>query len=160
MTNLIKATISKFLPLVILYLLFIATFLGNSDYEAIITLTAAIPLAVYIFNKDSKVERVLRYILYVFAAGLIIYIINLFLIDYNWFLFCQRNYYAESIWGIFKWNNFFIYDLKYLVYIGVIFLVLKDKTYLLIKEFLMKVKLKIKEYNKKKDKDDVETTKI
>lgn len=127
MDKLKKETIFKILPLVILYFLFIVTFLTNSDYEAIITITAAIPFTVYIFNKDPKLELVLRRVLYAFIAGLLAYIISLFLIDYNWFLFCQRNYYAESTWEIFKWNQFFIYDLKYLIYIGIIFLAIKNK---------------------------------
>ncbi|MEI7424820.1 MAG: hypothetical protein WCK10_01730 [Candidatus Staskawiczbacteria bacterium] len=123
----IKEIIFKILPLIVLYILFIVMFLANSDYEYIITLTAAIPFVVYIFNKDPKIELILRRVLYAFVAGLVVYIISRCIMDYNWFLFCQRNYYAESAWGIFKWNKFFIYDLKYLIYIGIIFLAVRSK---------------------------------
>lgn len=129
MNNLTKKTISKFLPLIILYIIFIATFLGNGNYESIITLTAAIPLIVYIFNKNPKIEKKLRYVLYLFSLGLLVYLITLLIGDYRWFSFCLRNYYNETPWNILKWNQFFIYDLKYLIYIGIIFLALKNKKY-------------------------------
>lgn len=125
MNQLIKTNVTKFLPLVILYLLIMVMFLGESSYEAMITITAAIPLVVYIFNKDVKVAVVLKCLLYIFSAALIFYLYNLIMIDTNWFYFCQRNYYAESTWGILKWNNFFVNDLKYLIYLGVIFLAIK-----------------------------------
>lgn len=125
MNQLIKTSVTKLFPLAVLYLLIMVMFLGESSYEAMITITAAIPLVIYIFNKDVKVATVLKGLLYIFSAGLIVYLYNLLLIDTNWFYFCQRNYYAESTWGILKWNNFFINDLKYLIYLGVIFLAIK-----------------------------------
>jgi len=125
--NTFKQLFFKVLPLIIIYLLFIATFLGESNYEAIIALTASIPLIFYVFNKDLKIEKILLYILYVFAVALFIYFITLIINDYHWFSFCLRNYYNETIWSTFKWNQFFIYDLKYLIYIGVIFLAIKNK---------------------------------
>ena len=124
-----KTIILKTLPLIILYFLFIIKFLNNIDYEAIIILTASIILAIYIFNKDKKIEKVLCYILYLFIAGFIIYLINLFFISYDWFYFCSRNYYNETTFSILKNNQFFIYNFKYLIYIGIIFLAIKNKKY-------------------------------
>ena len=103
------------------------TFLGNGDYETIIILTASIPFIVYIFNKDQKIEKILRYVLYLFIIGLIIYLIDLFTVSYSWFFFSLRNYDNATVWGVLKWNWFFIYNLKYLIYIGIIFLAIKNK---------------------------------
>lgn len=127
MNAILKSFVIKLLPLIIFYLCFVAILLNGSNYEVIITLTAVIPLVVYIFSKDPKIELILRWVLYIFAIALVVYLISLLMMDYRWFGFCQRNYYAESYWGILKWNQFFIYDLKYLIYIGIIFLALKNK---------------------------------
>ncbi len=115
------------IPLILLYLCFITLFLSSLNYEAIITLTASIPLIVYIFNKDSKVEFILRWILYAFVIGLIIYVANLFITDHRFFSFIKRNGYNESTSGILKWNQYFYYHFQYLVYIGITFLALKIK---------------------------------
>lgn len=72
MNSPIKTIISKFLPLVILYMLIMVMFLENNDYESIITITLSIPLVIYIFNKDPKVEFILRRILYVLTVGLVV----------------------------------------------------------------------------------------
>jgi len=117
-----KKQFIKIFPLVLLYLCFILLFLSNSNYESIITLTASIPLASYIFTKNLKAKLILKYVLYTFAIALIIYVINLLISDYHWFQSSQRIFYSENIWDIVKWNQFFIYDLKYLIYLGIIFL--------------------------------------
>lgn len=127
MNKLTKEIVFKFLPLIILYLLITVMFLEKSEFEFMITLTASIPLIVYIFNVNPKVEKILRYVLYVFSFGLLIYLITLLPSDYRWFLFCLRNYYNETIWSTLKWNQFFIYDLKYLIYLGIIVLAVKNK---------------------------------
>ena len=127
MIKLTQTTIYKISPLIILYSFFMITFLNKSDYEAIIALTASIPLIVYIFNKNPKVEKILRYVLYLFIIGLIIHLINLFTVSCSWFSFCLRNYDNATVWSVLKWNWFFIYNFKYLIYIGIIFLALKNK---------------------------------
>lgn len=127
MSNIKKTIIFKFLPLVILYLVVMAMFLGNSNYESILTITLSIPLVIYIFNKNPKVEFVLRWILYIVAIGLVLYLVNLFLMDYRFFSFMKRTAYNENTVSIFKWNQYFYYHFQYLVYIGIIFLAVRNK---------------------------------
>lgn len=127
MDKITKEIILKFLPLAILYLLIMVMFLAKSEFEFIITLTASIPFTIYILNTNSKIEKILRYILYVFGLGLSIYLITLLQGDYRWFLFCLRKYFNETVWSTLKWNQFFVYDLKYLIYIGIIVLAIKNK---------------------------------
>jgi|GEM_PF-2054591 len=132
MNKSIKAKITKLSPLIIVYFLFLIKFISNLDYEAVIVLIALIPLIVYIFNKDPKIERILRYFLYLSVAGLAVYIYDLFLMAQHWFFFCIRNYadgdYSiATIWSFLKSVQFYIYDLKYLIYVGIIFLAIKNK---------------------------------
>ena len=132
MNKSIKAKIIKLSPLIIVYFLFLIKFISNLDYEAIIILIVLIPLIVYIFNKDLKIERILRYFLYLSIAGLAVYIYNLFLMAQHWLSFCIRNYangdYSlATIWSFLKSVQFYIYDLKYLIYVGIIFLAIKNK---------------------------------
>lgn len=115
------------------------TFLGNGDYETIIILTASIPFIVYIFNKDPKIEKILRYVLYLFIIGLIIYLIDLFTVSYSWFSFCLRNYENATVWNALKWNWFFIYNLKYLIYIGILFLAVKNKKNIITNDDVRKI---------------------
>ncbi len=137
MNKLSKATIYKILPLAILYLLFIISFLGNSDYKSIIILTAAVPLAIYIFAEDSKLKRYLQYVLYLFVAGLVIYWI---FGSYGWVWSLFHGYfslpgsrcfftgcYGETGWNIFIQSGLFQGDFMVLFYLGVIYLAIKNK---------------------------------
>lgn len=123
--NIANPIFVKIIPLILLYLCLVALFIENLNYEAIITLTAGIPLLVYIFNKDLKIELILRWVLYVIGVGVIIYITQLFSSGYHWSLFCQR----YSDWCASRWEGFFYQDLKYLIYLGVIFLAVRNKKY-------------------------------
>lgn len=73
-----RALISKFLPLVIFYLLVIVILFVQGDYESIITLTVTTIPIIYIFNKNPKIELVLRWVLYIFIALLFMVIADLF----------------------------------------------------------------------------------
>jgi len=137
MNKLSKATIYKILPLAILYLLFIISFLGNGDYKSIIILTAAIPLAIYIFTEDNKLKKYLQYVLYLFVVGLVIYWIFW---SYGWVWSMFHGYfslpgsscfftgcYGETGWNVFIQSGFFQGDLKVLFYLGIIYLAIKNK---------------------------------
>jgi len=137
MFKLKKATVYKILPLAILYLLFIISFLGNSDYKSIIVLTAAIPLSLYVFTEDGKLKEYLQYLLYFFIAGLLIYWI-FFSYGWIWSLFhgyfafsgysCFfRGCYGETGWNIFIQSGLFQEDFMVLFYLGVIYLAIKNK---------------------------------
>jgi len=136
MFKLSKATIYKILPLVILYLLFIISFLGNSDYKSIIILTAAIPLVIYIFTEDDKLKKYLQYLLYIFIAGIIVY----WILESSWFMGIYYGFpvfsgfscfftgcYGETGWDIFIQSSLFQIDFMVLFYIGVIYLTIKNK---------------------------------
>jgi len=122
----ITPAIIKIIPLILLYFCFLALFLNSANYEAIITLTLSIPLIIYIFNKDPKVEFILRWILYILAIGLVVYVVNLFLMDYRLFSFMKRTAYNENTGSILKWNQYFYYHFQYLIYMGIILLALKN----------------------------------
>lgn len=127
----------KILPLAILYLLFIISFLRNSDYELLIVLIAAIPLIAYIFTEDSKLKKYLQYVLYLFIIGIVIYWI---FGSYGWVWSLFHGYfsfpgstcyftgcYGETGWNIFIQSGFFLGDLKVLFYLGIIYLAIKNK---------------------------------
>ncbi len=137
MLKLSKATIHKLLPLAILYLLLIISFLGNSDYELLIILIAAVPLIVYIFTEDNKLKKYLQYVLYLFVAGIVTYWI---LGSYGWVWSIFHGYftfswpscfftgcYGETGWNVFIQSGVFQGDLKVLFYLGVIYLAIKNK---------------------------------
>lgn len=137
MLKLSKSTIYKFLPLAIIYLLLIISFLGNSNYELLIVLIAALPLIAYIFTEDSKLKKYLQYVLYFFVAGIIAYWI---FGSYGWVWSLFHGYfslpgsrcfftgcYGETGWNIFIQSGLFQGDLKVLFYLGIIYLVIKNK---------------------------------
>ena len=138
-----KRIFIKILPLIILYLLFIITFLNNSDYESLIVSLAIIPLIIFIFTNNSKLKKYLKYLLYLFIAGIIIYwitsssgVLNGLLYGYfglsgSSCLFTGCN--GQTGWEIFTQSALFTVDLKILFYIGVIFLALKNKSELVAK---------------------------
>jgi len=124
-----KKQLTKLIPLILLYLSTMALLLMGSNYELIITITASVPLIVYMFNKNTKIDRILKYILYIFVATLLVYLINRLIWDYRWLQASQDIFHFESEWSALRWNQFFIYDLKYLIYIGIIFLAVRSKKY-------------------------------
>ena len=137
MLKLSKTTIYKLLPLVILYLLLMISFLGRSDYEYLIVLMAAIPLIAYIFTEDNKLKKYLQYVLYLFTAGIIAYWVFW---SYGWVwsifhgdftlsgLSCfYKGCYGETGWNLFIQSGLFQGDLKVLFYLGIIYLAIKNK---------------------------------
>ena len=137
MLKLSKATIHKLLPLAILYLLLIISFLENSDYELLIVLIAAVPLIVYIFTEDNKLKKYLQYVLYLFVAGIVTYWI---FGSYGWVWSIFHGYfslpwsscfvtgcYGETGWNVFIQSGIFQGDLKVLFYLGIIYLAIKNK---------------------------------
>ena len=139
MNNQIKQTIYKILPLIILYVFLMIIFLDRSDYEIMFTLTAAIPFIAYIFNKDPKIERVLRYVLYLLIIYLIIRLKGLFSLSYSWMLFCLSYYEDATVWDVLKWEWFFICYLQYLIYIGIVFLAVKHKKNIITNDDVKKI---------------------
>ncbi len=137
MLKLSKATIYKLLPLAILYLLLIISFLGRSDYEYLIVLIAAIPLIAYIFTEDNKLKKYLQYVLYLFVAGIIAYWIfgsygYVWSIFHGYFTFSWPSCfftgcYGETGWNLFIQSGIFQGDLKVLFYLGIIYLAIKNK---------------------------------
>jgi len=137
MLKLSKATIHKLLPLGILYLLLIISFLGKSDYELLTVLIAAVPLIVYIFTEDNKLKKYLQYVLYLFAAGIIAYWIFgsygwVWSIFHGYFTFSWPSCfftgcYGETGWNVFIQSGVFQGDLKVLFYLGIIYLAIKNK---------------------------------
>lgn len=137
MLKLRKATIYKLLPLAILYLLLVISFLGNSDYELLIVLIAVIPLIAYIFTEDNKLKKYLQYVLYLFVAGIIAYWIFgsygwVWSIFHGYFTFSWPSCfftgcYGETGWNVFIQSGFFQGDLKVLFYLGIIYLAIKNK---------------------------------
>ncbi|MFA5163247.1 MAG: hypothetical protein WC441_01835 [Patescibacteria group bacterium] len=137
MFKLSKATIYKILPLAILYLLLIISFLGRSDYEYLIVLIAAIPLVAYIFTEDGKLKKYLQYVLYIFVAGIIVYWIFgsygwVWSIFHGYFTFSWPSCfftgcYGETGWNVFIQSGIFQGDLKVLFYLGIIYLAIKNK---------------------------------
>ncbi len=137
MYQLIKTNVTKFLPLAVLYLLIMVSFLGNSDYESLIVLIAAIPLAIYIFTEDNKLKKYLQYLLNLFIAGIIVYwvtgtsgLFNGWVYGYytpslSSFSYFFTGRYGETGWLVFTNSALFTVDLKILFYIGIIFLALK-----------------------------------
>ena len=137
MFKLSKFTIYKLLPLVILYLLLIISFIGRSDYEYLIVLIAAIPLIAYIFTEDSKLKKYLQYVLYLLAAGIIAYwvfwsyglIWGMFngYFSFPWQPCFFSGCHGENTWEIFIESAIFQVDLKILFYLGIIYLAIKNK---------------------------------
>jgi len=137
MFKLSKATFYKLLPLAILYLLLIISFFGNSDYELLIVLIAAIPLIAYIFTEDGKLKKYLQYVLYLFVVGIIAYWIfgsygYIWSIFHGYFSFSWPSCfftgcYGETGWNVFIQSGVFQGDLKVLFYLGVIYLAIKNK---------------------------------
>lgn len=137
MLKLSKATIYKLLPLAILYLLLIISFLGRSDYEYLIVLIAAIPLIAFIFTEDSKIKKYLQYVLYFFVAGIVAYwvfgsyglIWGMFngYFSFPWQSCFFDGCYGENTWDIFIQSGIFQVDLKILFYLGIIYLAIKNK---------------------------------
>lgn len=120
-----KNRLIKLISLIYLYFSIVFLWMTSGDFEAIITMTAAIPLIVYMFNKDPKVTRVLKYILYIFSVVLAVYAIAIFIRDYRWSEFLKYIPY-DGGFGIIESNFVSIQALQYLVYIGIIFLVIKN----------------------------------
>lgn len=137
MLKLSKATIYKLLPLAVLYFLLIISLLGNSDYELLIVLIAAIPLIAYIFTEDGKLKKYLQYVLYLFVAGIIAYWIfgsygYIWSIFHGYFTFSWPSCfftgcYGETGWNVFIQSGVFQGDLKVLFYLGIIYLAIKNK---------------------------------
>lgn len=137
MFKLSKATIYKILPLAVLYLLFLISFLGNSDYELLIVLIATIPLIAYIFTEDGKLKKYIQYVLYLFVAGIIAYWIfgsygyiwSIFngYFTFSWPSCFFTGCYGESGWNLFIQSGLFQGDLKVLFYLGIIYLAIKNK---------------------------------
>jgi len=138
-----KDLIYKILPLAIIYLLFIITFLNNSDYESLIVVLTTIPLIIYIFTNNSKLKNYLKYLLYFFIVGIIIYWITSSSGVLNGVLYGYFGLSGSSCiftgcdgrtgWEIFTQSALFTVDLKILFYIGIIFLALKNKRELISK---------------------------
>lgn len=137
MFKLFKNTIYKILPLVILYLLLIISFLGNGDYKSIIILTAVIPLSLYIFTEDNKLKKNVQYLLYFIATGIVIYWVFgsyglVWSLFHGYFTFSGfscffTGCYGETGWNIFIQSGLFQGDLMSLFYLGVIYLAIKNK---------------------------------
>jgi hypothetical protein len=137
MSTIKKSLVIKLLPLIILYLLFIISFLGNSDYKSIIILTAVIPLAIYILTENSKLKRYLQYLLYFFIAGLVTYwvfgsyglIWGMFngYFPFPWQSCFFDGCYGENTWNMFIQSGLFQVDLMISLYLGIIYLAIKNK---------------------------------
>jgi len=132
-----KKTIYNFLPLTILYLMFLISFLENGNYELLIVLIATIPLIAYIFTENSKFKKYLQYVLYLFFIGIIFYWI---FGSYGWMWSLFHGYfsfsgfscyftgcYGQTGWNIFIQSGLFQVDLKVVFYLGVIYLAIKNK---------------------------------
>ena len=134
----VKSFIFKIIPLAALYLLAVISFLGSSNYEALIVSLAALPLIIYIFNKDSILKKYLQYLLYLVVIGLIIYWIR-DSYGFVWSLFSGyfdfssfsgfscffTGCYGETGWNVFIQSGLFTVDLKILFYIGIIYLAIR-----------------------------------
>lgn len=128
--------VKKILPLSILYFLLLVTFLGNSDYESLIVLIAAIPLIIYIFTSNPKLKKYLQYVLYLFIAGIVIYwitssygVLNGVLYGYfglGGFSCFFTGCHGETGWNLFTQSALFTVDFKILFYLAVIFLSIKN----------------------------------
>lgn len=132
-----KSWIIKILPLAILYFLLLVTFLGNSDYESLVILMAAIPLIIYIFTNNTDLKKYLQYVLYLFIVGIVIYwitssygVLNGVLYGYfgfGGFSCFFTGCHGETGWNLFTQSALFTVDLKILFYLAVIFLSIKNK---------------------------------
>ena len=137
MTKTIKIWLLKLFPLIIIYLLFLIKFIGNSDYESFIVLLAALPLTIYIFTENIKLKKNLQYLLYFFIVGIIIYWVFasyglIWGIFNGQFMFSGfscffTGCYGETGWGLFTQSALFTVDLKVLLYLAVIFLAIKNR---------------------------------
>ncbi|MEI6529008.1 MAG: hypothetical protein WCN88_01210 [Candidatus Falkowbacteria bacterium] len=133
----INKLLTKILPLIILYLLFIISFLGNSDYELLIVLLAAIPLIIYIFTENGNLKKYLQYLLYLFIIGIIFYWVKdsygyVWSIFNGYFSFSWPSCYFAGCYGetgrnVFIQSGVFYGDLKVIFYLGVIYLAIKNK---------------------------------
>lgn len=129
--------VKKILPLAILYFLLLVTFLGNSDYESLIVLVAAIPLIIYIFTNNADLKKYLQYVLYLFIAGIVVYwitssygVLNSVLYGYfglGGFSCFFTGCHGETGWNLFTQSALFTVDLKILFYLAIIFLSIKNK---------------------------------
>lgn len=134
----VKSFIFKIIPLAALYLLAVISFLGSSNYEALIVSLAALPLVIYIFNNDSVLKKYLQFLLYLFIIGIVIYWVR-DSYGFVWSLFSGyfdfssfsgfscffTGCHGETGWNIFTQSGLFTVDLKILFYIGIIYLAIR-----------------------------------
>ncbi len=133
----LKKFILQVFPLIAIYILIILMSLQNGNYELTAVLLISIPLTFYAFADNNKLKKYLEFVLNLSVIGILLYWVKF---SYGWLysIFSPYSSYPWNIcfsvgcdgmtgWELITQATLFIIDLRILLYVAIIYLLIKNK---------------------------------